>query len=132
MLRAFAEERTTAVAGYRRFVAEGIGAASPWHALTGQIYLGSEEFVERLQGLIDPKRALREVPKRQRRGVAKPLGAYAARSRDRDRAMAEAYRAGTYSMQAIAEHFGVSRMTVSRAVKRHEDAAAVDGVTGET
>ncbi|WP_242464005.1 helix-turn-helix domain-containing protein [Thiococcus pfennigii] len=46
--------------------------------------------------------------------------------------MVEAYRAGAYSMQAIAEHFGVSRMTVSRAVKRHEDAAAVDGVTGVT
>jgi len=27
-------------------------------------------------------------------------------------------------VQAIAEYFGVSGMTVSRAVKRHEDAAA--------
>ncbi|MCG6940487.1 MAG: transposase, partial [Thiohalocapsa sp.] len=48
VLRAFAEERTAAVAGYRRFVAEGIGIASPWQALKGQIYLGSEPFVERM------------------------------------------------------------------------------------
>jgi len=132
VLRAIAEEQPAAVAGYRRFVAEGIGAAGPWHALKGQIYLGSEQFVERTQRLIDPKRPLREVPKRQRRGLAKSLEAYAARYAERDRAMAEAYRTGAYSMQAIAEHFGVSRMTVSRAVKRQEDAVAADGVTWET
>jgi REP element-mobilizing transposase RayT len=73
VLRAFAEERTAAVAGYRRFVVEGIGAASPWQALKSQIYLGSERFVERMQARIDPKRPLREVPKRQRRALAKPL-----------------------------------------------------------
>jgi hypothetical protein len=33
-LRAFPEEPTAALAGYRRFVAEGIGAGSPWQALT--------------------------------------------------------------------------------------------------
>jgi transposase len=60
--------------------------------------------------------------------VAKPLAEYAAGWSDRDRAMAEAYRSGAYSMQAIAEHFGVSRMTVSRALKRYENAA----VTCET
>ena len=35
--------------------------------------------------------------------------------KDRDRALAEAYGTGMYSMEAIAEHCGVSRMTVSRA-----------------
>jgi len=117
------------VVGCRRFVAEGIGTAGPWPAFKGQIYLGSEQFVERMQALIDPKRALREVPRRQRRGLAKPLSAYAACYPDRDRAMAEAYRTVAYSMQAIAEHFGVSRMTVSRAVRQQEDAAEVGGVT---
>jgi predicted DNA-binding protein YlxM (UPF0122 family) len=67
-----------------------------------------------MQAHIDPKRPLREVRKRQRRAAAKPLADYAARCSDRDRAMAEAYSTGAYSMQAIAEHFGVSR-----AVKRH-------------
>jgi REP element-mobilizing transposase RayT len=120
VLRTFAEDRITAVAGYRRFVTEGIGAAGPWQALKGQIYLGSVPFVERMQARIDPARPLQEVPKRQRRALAKPLADYAAAYADRDRAMAEAYATGTFSMQAIAEHFGVSRMTVSRAVKRRE------------
>jgi putative transposase len=44
--------------------------------------------------------------------------------------MAEAYRTGAGTIQAIAEHFGVIRMTANRAVKRQEDAAG--GVTCET
>ena len=92
-----------------------------------KVYLGSEQFVERMQARIDPKRSLPEVPKRQRRALAKPLAEYAAGWPDRHRAMAEAYRSGAYSMQPIAEDFGVSRMTVSRAVKRDENAA----VTGD-
>ena len=37
----------------------------------------------------------------------------------RDRAIAEAYRSGAYSMQQIGAYFAVGRMTVSRAVKQH-------------
>jgi hypothetical protein len=37
-----------------------------------------------------------------------------------------------YSMLAIADHFGVGRMTVSRAVKRSELAAVRANGTGET
>jgi REP element-mobilizing transposase RayT/transposase-like protein len=117
LLRAFAGGREDAIAGYRRFVADGITAPSPWLGLKSQIYLGSEQFVERVQALIDRKRPLQEIPQRQRRALAKPLDYYASRYPDRDRALAAAYRTGAYSMQAIAEHFGVSRMTVSRAVK---------------
>jgi putative transposase len=128
VLRMFSDDREAAVAAYRQFVAEGVGAASPWLSLHAQIYLGSEQFVERMQVLIDPKRPLREVPKRQRRAMAKPLEHFARRYRDRDRAMVEAYRTGAYSMQAIADHFEVGRMTVSRAVNRFESSSPDGGI----
>ena len=132
-LRAFADSRKDAVAGYRRFVAEGIGAASPWRELTGQIYLGSEQFVERARASIDANQPLQEIPKCQRRAPAKPLAYFAKRYADRNRALAQAYRSGAYSMQTIAEHFGVSRMTVSRAVSSDEAGAQVEAdVTCET
>jgi len=38
--------------------------------------------------------------------------------------MAEAYKSGAYSMQAIGDHFGVDRSTVSRAVKRYEQSTS--------
>jgi len=56
-----------------------------------------------------------------------PLEYYAERHPDRDQAIAMAYRTGAYSMQAIADHFGIGRMTVSRAVKRFETKGIEDG-----
>jgi hypothetical protein len=120
LLPAFAERRADAVAGYRRFVAAGIGAAAPWSGLKGRIYLGSEQFVARMPAMIDPKRPLCEIPKRQCRALAKPLDDDASSVPDRDSAIVAAFRSGACSMQAIAEHFGVGRMTVSRAVRRRE------------
>ena len=38
-----------------------------------------EQLVERIQARVDPGRPLREMPKRQRRALAKPMADYAAR-----------------------------------------------------
>jgi len=46
LLHAFGQDRQQAMAEYRRFVAEGMGAPSPWLELKNQIYLGSERFIE--------------------------------------------------------------------------------------
>jgi len=121
LLRAFGQDRQQAMAEYRRFVAEGVGAPSPWLELKNQIYLGSEQFIESAQGLIDHARPLQEIPRKQRRPVAQALSYFAEHNAGRDQAMANAYQTGAYSMQKIAEHFGVSRMTVSRAVKQYSN-----------
>jgi hypothetical protein len=61
------------------------------------------------------------------------LAYYTSRYMQRDRALAEAYRTGAYSMQTIAEHFGVSRMAVGRAVNNNEeDTSVVPDVICET
>ncbi len=66
LLRAFSDRRQQAVAEYRRFVAEGVNAASPWLEVKNQIYLGSEQFVERMHVKTDCSRPLKEIPQRQR------------------------------------------------------------------
>ena len=50
---------------YRKFVTEGIGQGTVWEGLTGQIYLGGERFLERMQDLADGK-PVRGVAKVQR------------------------------------------------------------------
>jgi REP element-mobilizing transposase RayT len=120
VLSSFGQKRRKARQVFARFVAEGAGKESPWKALRGQIYLGSERFVEQMQARIGPDRPLEEVPLNQKRPPARPLANYAERYEERDRAMAEAYRSGAYSMREIGVYFGVGRMTVSRAVKKHE------------
>jgi putative transposase len=107
--------------GYRRFVAEGKGQPSPWEELKNQIFLGSEAFVEEIRRQVDGSRRLSEVPKTQRRPMARPLAWYFQRYRDRDRAILEALRNGGYGMREIGEHLGVHYSTISRIVGRVEE-----------
>ena len=55
-----------AQAAYRQFVSEGIGQASPWEQLRGQIWLGGEGFLDRMEKLVHGK-PVSNVPKAQRR-----------------------------------------------------------------
>jgi REP-associated tyrosine transposase len=122
LLSRFGTDRGAAAEGSARFVAEGRAKPSPWSELKAQIFLGSERFVEAMQRHIRHDQPLREVPLQQKRPPARALSYYAARGADPDRAMAEAYRSGAYSLQAIGAYFGVSRTTVSRAVRKFESA----------
>lgn len=121
LLGQFARSPTRAAARYVAFVRDGVGRPSIWDDLRGQVFLGDEDFVRRhLDGESAGDRA--EIPRAQRRPLAKPLTAYAAIGGDRGAAMAAAYASGDYSMKAIAAYFGVHYATVSRAVKRAEAA----------
>lgn len=131
LLSAFGATQRGAVTAFARFVAEGKRGESPWKDLKNQIYLGSERFVEEMQRRIREDQPLEEIPRRQRRPVARSLAYYATRYSSKDRAIAEAYRSGAYSMREIGAYFGVGRMTVSRAVKKHELSSDV-GVQWET
>ncbi len=64
LLGQFGGNEQTARTAYRRFVAAGIAVESPWPALRGQMWLGSEAFRERMQGLIKDK-SLIGVPRQQ-------------------------------------------------------------------
>ena len=73
-----------------------------------------------MQQRIRDDQPLQGTPVRQRPPVARILANYAKRYSSRDRAMAEAYGSRAHSMQEIEAYFGVGRMTVSRAMKKHE------------
>lgn len=121
LLGQFSSQRRRAIAKYIEFVREGMSQHNMWGKLQNQIYLGSESFIKRTQKKIIMQEGFSEVPRPQRRPVAKPLGYYQKRYSDIQQAMAMAYRSGDYSMSAIAEKFGVHYSTVSRAVKAYED-----------
>ena len=53
---------------YRRFVSEGITQGSIWEHLNGQIYLGEEEFLGRMQNIVE-QRAARGIAKAQRKPI---------------------------------------------------------------
>jgi putative transposase len=120
ILGQFGARRSRAIEKYTDFVRAGVGLPSIWESLRNQIYLGGEDFVKRLQRKAPKDADLGEIPRMQRRAVAKPLAVYESAGNDRDRAIAMAYASGDYTMKQIAEHFGVHYSTVSRAVKGDE------------
>jgi putative transposase len=117
-----------AVAGYVDFVRAGVGLASVWERLRGQVFLGCDTFVERMTAAFDaddPK--LRDVPQLQRRPsrrgstiptASNPAAEIATRA-ETDAAMVAVYAAGGHTLRAIADAFGVHEATVSRALRRH-------------
>lgn len=119
ILAQFGQRRTSAIEKYVKFVHEGARLPSIWMQLQGQIYLGSESFMQKMQGLIEQKSTLDEIPKAQRRAITQPLAEFE-KNFERNEGMARAYLSGQYAMAAIARHFGVHYSTVSRAVRNHE------------
>jgi hypothetical protein len=121
LLSQFSRQRKRAIAKYVDFVREGVGLPSLWSELSRQIYLGGEDFVERIQKELDKRAVLSEIPRMQRRHKAKPLIYYVDLYKDKRRGMVEAYQTGDYSMKEIAEQFDVHYSTVSRAIKYAEE-----------
>ena len=118
ILGQFGQSRAEAVARYRDHVRAGIGKPGLWQALRGQIYLGSDAFLEKMQA--NSHENMPEIPRAQRRPLAKPLAYYQQTHANASEAMAAAYATGDFTMQAIAQAFGVHYATVSRAVRRSE------------
>ena len=94
ILAAFGEGKREAQTAYRRFVSDGKNQPSPWEDLRNQIYLGSVAFVEEMQRKMNLDQRLSEIPKTQRRPVARPLTWYFQKHRDRDAAIFEAFTGG--------------------------------------
>lgn len=119
ILAQFAVQRARANAKYVAFVQEGKNLPSIWGQVQGQIYLGPEKFVAKMQKLLDKKSTLTEIPRTQRRALKRDLSAFA-QAHERNEAIALAYLSGQHTMAAIAEHFDVHFTTVSRLVKAYE------------
>ena len=119
LLSCFSTQPTRAVSRYVAFVHEGRGVPSVWEQLQGQIYLGSETFITKMQSLLDQQIFPAEIPRVQRQAVKRALVDFA-KKYPRDEAIALAYLSGQHTMAAVAKHFGVHYTTVSRAVKNHE------------
>ena len=119
LLSQFARRRAVARARYAKFVAEGIKAPSPWQELKGQVFLGDERFVEKMQARMDKQqRADVQIPIVHRRPPAPTLAQIEQRSPDRNTAIVKAHATGAYSYQQIGEHFGLHFTTVGKVVRR--------------
>ena len=117
LLSQFAKRRSLARQRYAQFVAEGVNAASPWQALKGQVYLGDERFVQRMQFHIQTGLDDVQIPKAQRRPAPPSLAKISKQLPNRNAAIKAAHATGVYSYQQIAAHFGLHFTSVGRIVR---------------
>lgn len=118
LLSQFGSQRARQTARYIEFVQQGVRGPDVWQQLKGQVYLGTDVFVETMRKRLqtDDKFTSREIPRTQRRALAKSLAYYRDEFDDAKLGMAAAYATGDYTLQAIADAFGVHYSTVSRTI----------------
>jgi putative transposase len=124
LLSQFGDSRQLAVKSYINFVRAGVGLAPIWSELKQQVYLGDDAFITQSQAMINNlgknETDLKEIPRIQRRSLAKSLSWYEQNAVSRDQAIVKSYASGDYTMKDIADWFGVHYSTVSRVIKRAE------------
>lgn len=119
VLAPFAGQRALAQTRYTQFVVEGVKAVSPWAKLQGQVFLGDEQFVRRMQAEMQADtRDDVQIPAAQRRPPPPSLREIERAAENRNAAIVTAHATGAYSYQRIAEHFGIHFTTVGRVVRR--------------
>ena len=134
ILSQFAPTMVEAKKEYRQFVDQGMGEKkSPWDELVGQIYLGTPEWVVKVQELLESKPRSREFPKSQRqpmrpamndvidavsRQFSTPRSVLKTRKGGRPRRLVAhiAWREGLIRQQQIAETLGVGSYTAVSAM----------------
>ena len=119
VLEHFAPDPVRAAERFREFVHAGLGVGAPWSALRGQVFFGSEQFVERMARVLAPFGVSSEIPRASRLAARPGLACLFASSISqhlgrRNAAIVEAHRVHGYSLAEIARYLGLHYSTVSR------------------
>lgn len=116
----FSKNHAQARIQYQRFVAEGLQSEPLRNTLHGQSFLGSAAFAGKLNDLLQDRRQLAEIPRKQRYPARPPLKelftAYGNKT-ERERRIADEHVAHGYLLSEIAEHLGIHYTTVSKIIK---------------
>ena len=111
---------------YRKFVTAGMDdIESPWGKLSGQILLGTEEFVQKAKELLGGKVDIPEIPTRQRH-VGRPTladlfpPATVMQKQLRNRLVRLAHGTYGYTMKELSQVLGVHYTTISKVINSEE------------
>jgi REP element-mobilizing transposase RayT len=111
-LELFHNQRGPARRAYARFVADGVEADDPYDQMPRPGFLGEESFIEEVLDQSAGKPISAEVPKRLRPALS--LEQIEKQAGERNRAIADAYSTGAYTLTEIARYFGIHLSTASR------------------
>ena len=121
LLSQFSAQRKTAIQKYMAFVLDGLRSGSIWTQLNNQIYLGDQKFIDNMQQHIGEKVKDLQIPKIQKRPVAKSIQEYERLSNSRDEAIIKAYASGAYSYQELGDYFGLHFTRIGKIVRMNRE-----------
>jgi len=124
LLENFSSQTSRAQQLYREFVNKK-EQQSPWNKLTGQIYLGSDDFIQQVKNKTTAKTDSEETPlaHRQagRRELAELLMQKTVQTKaQRNKLIYKAHVDHGYKLKQIADILGIHYTTVSKIVKNEE------------
>ncbi len=127
LLRHFSKKKKEARRRYRKFVTDTINDEfkNPWKKLVGSIILGRDNFISEIQGLLEDRKNIKEIPKQQRHlGRPSLTTLFAKYDRlDKSKRNPLIYQANIthgYTLKEIGEYLGIHYTTVSRVVTQLE------------
>jgi len=120
LLSQFGLQRNRSRRKYIDFVREGIGLPPVWDNLRHQIYLGSDDFIDKHQKLISQKQDLDDIPAIQKRAMPKPISYYQKKYKNKNQAITQAFLSGGHTLKEIGVYYGKHYTTISRIVKQNE------------
>lgn len=124
ILSQFSEDSKNARKLYREFVTAGLmKKASPWEKVVGQVMLGGEDFIERVQTYLAGTKTNPEIPRSQRVAGRPTLAEmfvdkHLINKTKRNEEIRRAHLTFGYSLKEIADSVGIHYTTVSRIVSR--------------
>lgn len=121
LLAQFSPQRRDAMKAYQEFVLSGMNLESPFKRVKGQIFLGSDTFIKKMEQFIEEQDRLAEIPKKQRYATRPSLDALFQKEEQQDRKIYQACQEYGYTLKEIAAYLGVHYTTVSKIIKRVEN-----------
>lgn len=124
LLAGFSKRRSAAIQRYREFVHDGVACGGKLEPPRHSLFLGDEDFVERMLAKLDLPDELPERTREQRNLNAKSLDWYA-NHYDRNDAITKAWESGAYTLREIGEHFDLHYQSVSRIARMNKNHASM-------
>lgn len=116
----FNKNREKARNSYQQFVIEGIKNGPIWEQVKRQVYLGNDDFIDKIQEHIKHNKNDVQIPKVQKRAKALSLEEYQQLESDRNSAIYKAYCSGAYSYKELGQFFELHFVTIGKIVRMLE------------
>ncbi len=121
ILLQFGPDQKTARISYQNFVLSGIHTESPLRKVKGQIFLGSESFLAKMEQFIAQKGDFTEIPKKQLHAARPSLEEIFQTNHTRERKICQANQKYGYTLKEIATYLDLHYTTISKIIKKVEN-----------